>query len=93
MLRRALETWERMLGPVHPDTLLSIHNLAFFLDAKGDYENAEVLYRQVLERNERVLGKDHPDTVESQYNLELFLEAQAERKEETFENLSEECNS
>ena len=43
--RRALETREEVLGPKHPDTLLSVNNLAILLKAKGDRAGAEPLYR------------------------------------------------
>ena len=46
--RRALEARERVLGPEHPDTLTSRHNLAFCLQAMGDRAAAEPLYRRVL---------------------------------------------
>ncbi|CUS09492.1 unnamed protein product, partial [Tuber aestivum] len=38
MHRRGLEGRERILGPDHPDTLSSIHNLANTLRDQGKYD-------------------------------------------------------
>ncbi|CUS10224.1 unnamed protein product, partial [Tuber aestivum] len=35
MNRRVLETREKVLGPDHPDTLVSINNLAVVLQCQG----------------------------------------------------------
>ena len=45
--RRALESYEEVLGEKHPDTLGSVNNLAMLLKAKGDYDGAEPLFRWV----------------------------------------------
>jgi tetratricopeptide (TPR) repeat protein len=63
LYRRALQARERKLGPEHPDTLVSVNNLAAFLYAKGDYDGAAPLFRQSLEARERKLGPEHPDTL------------------------------
>jgi len=38
--RRALEGKESQLGPQHPDTLTSVHNLAVLLQKQGKLEEA-----------------------------------------------------
>ena len=40
-----MEGWERKLGPDHPDTLISVTNLAFVLRLKGDRPEARHLLR------------------------------------------------
>ena len=40
---------ERTLGAEHPDTLVSVHNLATCLQARGQLKDAEVLYRRALD--------------------------------------------
>ena len=50
---------QRTLGKEHPDTLNSVNNLAALLRGRGDYDNAEPLYRRALEARERTLGKEH----------------------------------
>ena len=74
LYRRALEARERVLGPEHPDTLVSVNSLAFLLERTGDYAGAEPLYRRALEARERVLGPEHPDTLVSVNNLAGLLE-------------------
>ena len=63
-----------MLGPEHPDTLLSVNNLAGLLYSKGDYAGAEPLYRRALESRERVLGPEYPDTLLTMKELAELLE-------------------
>ena len=65
-----------MLGKEHPDTLVSVNNLALLYEAQGRYGEAEPLYRRALEAYERVLGKEHPDTLISVNNLAGLYQAQ-----------------
>ncbi|OAG11040.1 kinesin light chain 1 [Paraphaeosphaeria sporulosa] len=62
-----------LLGREHPDTLMSMSNLAWTLKRLGRYEEAELMHRQALEGSEKVLGRDHPDTLTSMSNLALAL--------------------
>ena len=48
-LKRALEADERVLGPEHPDTLISVNNLADLYKAQGRYGEAEPLFRRALQ--------------------------------------------
>jgi tetratricopeptide (TPR) repeat protein len=73
--RRALEGRERVLGPDHPDTLVSVNNLAGCLNELGDAAAAMPLYRRAVEGNERDLGPDHPDTLTCVSNLAGGLDA------------------
>jgi hypothetical protein len=43
--RRALEGYEKVLGPEHPHTLTSINNLGNVLKSQGKYEEAEALHK------------------------------------------------
>jgi hypothetical protein len=49
---------QRILGPDHPATLTTVHNLARVLCAEGRYAEAEPLLRRLLAGRE----KHHPDT-------------------------------
>jgi tetratricopeptide (TPR) repeat protein/tRNA A-37 threonylcarbamoyl transferase component Bud32 len=62
------------LGPDHPDTLTSLHNLAYLRWKQGQFKEAVALGRQALEGRRRVLGPEHEDTLSSQLNLGLFLD-------------------
>ena len=63
-----------MLGKEHPDTLVSVNNLASVLQYQGNYEEAEQMNRRALEGKEKALGKEHPSTLTSVNNLALVLQ-------------------
>ena len=65
----AVDALERLLGPDHPDTLASRHNLAGAYREAGRLTEAIALYEQVLTDCVRILGEDHPDTLISRHNL------------------------
>ncbi|MCK9877061.1 tetratricopeptide repeat protein, partial [Frankia sp. Ag45/Mut15] len=52
----------RILGPDHPNTLTSRHNLAGAYQTAGRLTDATDLYEQTLTDCRRVLGSDHPLT-------------------------------
>jgi tetratricopeptide (TPR) repeat protein len=72
-LKQAHDIRLRVLGPDHPDTLTSQHNLAMERWKQEKYGEAIELGRQTLERRRRVLGPEHEDTLFTQLNLGLFL--------------------
>ncbi|MFP5286299.1 MAG: tetratricopeptide repeat protein, partial [Thermoanaerobaculia bacterium] len=50
------------LGADHPDTALTVHNLATLLAGLGRTGEAEALYGRALATFESALGADHPHT-------------------------------
>ena len=50
------------MGAEHPQTLVSVNNLAGLYERQGRYGEAEPLYRRAVLGAERVLGADHPNT-------------------------------
>ena len=58
---------EKVLGKEHPNTPLSMNNLAGLLESQGKYDEAEPMYYQTLALREKVLGKEHPSTITSVY--------------------------
>ncbi|MFM9696740.1 tetratricopeptide repeat protein, partial [Streptomyces europaeiscabiei] len=68
--RQTLDDRIRVLGPEHPDTLTSRHNLASALARMGEQEEAVRLLRQTLADRVRVLGPEHPHTVRTRDDLE-----------------------
>lgn len=62
LFRKTIEIQRRVLGPEHPDTLLSMSNLVSTLEGENDYGEAERLSRDALQIQRRVLGPEHPDT-------------------------------
>jgi tetratricopeptide (TPR) repeat protein len=81
MEETALTVRQQILGNEHPDTLMSMNNLALALSYRGKYEEAEEIYRQTLRLRETVLGKEHPDTLISMNNLGSILEDQGKYEE------------
>jgi len=66
---RTLADSKRMLGPDHPHTLTSQHNLAEAHRLAGRLDQAIPLHEQTLADRERILGADHPDTLTSRNSL------------------------
>jgi hypothetical protein len=63
-----LEMRRRVLGDEHPDTFVTMGNLASTYYDQGRWKEAEVLQVQALEMR-RVLGDGHPDTLTAIANL------------------------
>ncbi|KAI0439763.1 P-loop containing nucleoside triphosphate hydrolase protein [Xylaria telfairii] len=61
-----------VLGPEHPDTLISMGNLALTYSSRRRWKEAELLGVQVMDMSKTVLGPDHPDTLTSMANLALI---------------------
>ncbi len=51
-----------VLGPLHPDTLTTRNNIAFWTGRLEEAAEALRLFRELLPDRERVLGPLHPDT-------------------------------
>ncbi|MEM8996385.1 MAG: tetratricopeptide repeat protein, partial [Acidobacteriota bacterium] len=76
---QALDARRRVLGAEHPDTLISINNLAATLSALGNAEGARDLCEQALDVRHRVLGAEHPSTLISLHNLLCVIQEAGER--------------
>ncbi|KAL2199556.1 hypothetical protein P885DRAFT_29928, partial [Corynascus similis CBS 632.67] len=76
-----LQTQTQVLGVEHPETLVSMNNLANTLDSQGKYEEAEALYLQTLKLQTQVLGAKHPETLISMNNLANTLYNQGKYEE------------
>ena len=62
---------KRLLGAEHPDTLLSMGNLARIYSDQGRWSEAEQLEVQVMEMRKKLLGTEHPSTLISMGNLAI----------------------
>ncbi|MEJ2703724.1 MAG: serine/threonine-protein kinase [Sedimentisphaerales bacterium] len=60
---KALRIKKRVLGGEHPDTLISMNNLALLHYYQGRYGEAEALCLKTVKTMKRVLGEDHPNTL------------------------------
>ena len=66
----ALEpVYERVLGPEHPHTLLTRHELAAWTGEAGDAAAARDQFAALLPVFERVVGPEHPDTLAARASL------------------------
>lgn len=82
LLAHAADIRRRVLGPEHPDTLLSRSDLGATLYEEGHYAEAEKLHREVLAIQRRVLGPEHPDTLTSMNRLANALDQENRFAEE-----------
>jgi len=91
-LRRALQTRERMFGANHPDTLLSMNNLASFLCRNCNYDGAEPLFRRAftsLLSVSRSMGRPHPNLDGVIENYAELLRAMGFSREKIIAKLNE----
>jgi len=77
LYRRALAIKEKVLGKDHPDTALTVHNMATLLAGLGRAAEAESLYGRALAAFEAALGAEHPHTGICREGLEALRGAKA----------------
>jgi eukaryotic-like serine/threonine-protein kinase len=75
-LRRALELRRLVLGELDPETLASIHDVAFLYWEQGNYVEAERSFSNALNGRRRVLGEKHPDTLNSMHYLAIVYDSE-----------------
>jgi len=68
----------RVLGPDHPDTLSTRHQIALEMAARGDHAAAEAEFRDVLAAMLPLLGPDHLGTLTTRHNLALEMAARGD---------------
>jgi tetratricopeptide (TPR) repeat protein len=59
-------------GPDHPDTAMSLNNLAELYRSQGRYDEAEPMYKRALEIYEKALETDHPDVATFLENMSFL---------------------
>jgi tetratricopeptide (TPR) repeat protein len=72
MWNRALAGREKILGPDHPDTLMTVHSLGVLYYEQRCLDEAEKMYDRALAGREKILGPDHPDTLMTVNNLNVL---------------------
>jgi hypothetical protein len=75
---RVLNARERVLGPEHPDTPVTRHQLAGWAGEAGNRAFARDLFAALLPVRERVLGPEHPITLRTRRQLAYWTK-RAER--------------
>ena len=71
----------RLLGEEHPQTAISLSNLATHLRDKGDYAAAEPLFREALAMRRRLLGNEHPYVARTLSELGVLLRSRGQYSE------------
>ncbi|MBU0637753.1 MAG: serine/threonine-protein kinase [Planctomycetes bacterium] len=75
-LRAALDTRTRLLGDEHPDTLVTVVNLAAALKELNRPADAEQLIRRALDTRRRLFGEEHTQTLDTMNSLAGILQKQ-----------------
>jgi hypothetical protein len=70
---QVMETRERVLGLEDPDTLLTMHNLAFIFKSQSRDDEAVSLMENCFQLRKQILGPQHPDTELSQKTLSKWV--------------------
>jgi serine/threonine protein kinase len=71
ILEQAVAERRQQLGLDHPDTLLSMNNLAGAYKDAGQLDKALPIFEETLAKKKARLGPDHPNTLSSMNNLAL----------------------
>lgn len=50
---QGLAITEKLFGPEHPNTLISMENVALVLSRKDQYTEAEAMYQQILDKSKK----------------------------------------
>ena len=67
-----METLKTLLGPEHPDTLISMWNLSLALNRLRRHDEALSMLQACVRLLNQRLGPSHPDTVESTATLKRW---------------------
>jgi serine/threonine protein kinase/tetratricopeptide (TPR) repeat protein len=78
-IERARAIWSKHLGPDHPDTLASMHNLANCYYASGRHPEALKLREETLALMKVKLGLDDPKTLAAMSNLAVSYSTVGDR--------------
>ena len=85
LFQRAIEIWEKSLGPKHPYLATALLNLGSVYADEERFEEAEALYKRSLGIREAAFGPNHSDVATVLNNLAAIYEAQGRSDElETF---------
>ncbi len=75
MFKKTIAIRERLLGTTHPALASSLDGLAHLYEKKGDYLQAELLYKLALRSYEHNKESDHSDYAACASGYALLLQA------------------
>jgi tetratricopeptide (TPR) repeat protein len=78
LFESALAIDEKVFGPDHPNTAVSLNNVATVMEALGDFQATRPLKERALAICEKALGVEHPETARSLNNLGYLLQKQGD---------------
>ncbi|KAF5521126.1 Kinesin light chain [Colletotrichum aenigma] len=81
MYLRALQGYEKALGPEHTSALDTVNNLGNLYADQGRLKEAEGMYERALQGYEKALGPDHTSTLLTVNNLVSLYADQGRLKE------------
>jgi non-specific serine/threonine protein kinase/serine/threonine-protein kinase len=88
LLKRALETQQRVVGTNSPETLATADALAEVYFHQRKLQEAQALHKGLVERRTRLLGEEHADTLRANFDLASTYLGQGQLTE--FERLARE---
>ncbi len=99
LYQRALNLWEKTLGPECEEVAGCCSNLAIVYLEQRRFEEAEPLFKRALAIREKVLGADHPEVVQQSHSIlasHYFASgnpAEAKRLTQRASEIENACNS
>ena len=78
---RALTGRAKSLGRDHPETLLTLQNLAILHERQERFDESERLFKDALQGFGKQLGSSHPSIVRTRARYAGFLEQRGRREE------------
>src|SRR5205809_317059 len=75
---RALEIYEKQLGPNHADVASVLNNLAVFYTNERRYSEAEKIHLRALDIREKLYPPTHPDIAQSKCNLAVVYHSRGD---------------
>ena len=66
---QVMDMRNKLLGAEHPETLVSMEDLARTYQDQGRWNEAEKLLIQVMDKSKELLGAEHPDTITTMGSL------------------------
>ncbi len=77
--RAVLAAQQQVLGPDHPDTLVTRYRVAYAVGELGNHAAALAEYREVLAAQQQVLGPDHQHTLVTRQDIAVEMAALGDR--------------
>lgn len=90
---QVMETRKKIMGPEHPSTLTSMHNLAYPWKYQGRDHDAMGLMSECIRLRMQKLGQDHPNTRSSvaaldRWQAEIKTSEQAQNHPDTSSSIA-----